>query len=68
MKKIASAEVYFKFNIKSGLRHIGIKDEDRRKTTFVVPHEHYEWNAMSFGLKNVSSEFEHRMDEVYKPI
>ena len=32
----------------------------------MVPYGHYEWNVMLFGLKNALSEFQNRMDEVYK--
>lgn len=35
---------------------------------FVVPHGHYEWNIMTFVLKNALSKFQHVMDKVYKPI
>lgn len=67
-KKITSIKVYSKFDMKLGFWQIGIKDEDKHKKTFVVPHGHYEGNMMPFGLKNAPSEFQHRMDEVYKPI
>ncbi|KAL9432645.1 hypothetical protein AB3S75_027633 [Citrus x aurantiifolia] len=54
--------------MKSGFWQIGIKEDDRHKTAFVVPHGHYEWNVMPFGLKNAPSESQNRMDEVYKSI
>lgn len=47
---------------------IAIKEADRHKTTFVVPHGYYEWNAMPFRLTNAPSEFQHWMNKVYKPI
>lgn len=54
--------------MKSGFWQIGIKEEDMHKTAFMVPHEHYEWNVMPFGLKNALSELQNMMDEVYKSI
>lgn len=54
--------------MKLGFWHIGIKDEERHKTTFVVPHGQYEWNDMPFWLKNALLEFQHKMNKVYKPI
>lgn len=54
--------------MKSGSWQIGIKDEDRHKTTFVVPHVHYKLNVMPFGPKNALLELLHRMDKAYKPI
>ena len=66
LKRIAGAKVFSKFDMKSGFWQIRIKEDDRHKTPFVVLHEHYEWNVMSFGLKNALSEFQNRMDEMYK--
>ena len=42
LKRIAGAKVFSKFDMKSGFWQIGIKEDDRHKTTFVVPHRHYE--------------------------
>lgn len=68
LKKIAYATIYSKFDMKSGFWLIDIQDKNRHKTTFVVLHGHYEWNAISFGLKNALSEFQYIIDEVYMPI
>lgn len=54
--------------MKLGFWHISIKDKDKHKTTFVIPHEHYKWNAMPFELKIVPLELQHRMNDVFKPI
>ena len=68
LKRMTGANVFSNFDMKSSFWQIGIKEHDRHKTTFVVPHGHYEWNVMPFGLKNASSEFQNRMDEVYRSI
>lgn len=68
MKRITGAKVFLKFDMKSGFWQIGIKEDDRHKIAFVVPHGHYEWNVMPFDLKNAPSKFQNRMDEVYKSI
>ena len=51
--------------MKSGFWQIQIAEKDRYKTTFVVPFGHYEWNVMSFGLKNAPSEFQNIMNEIF---
>ena len=44
--------------MKCGFWQIQIKKKDRYKTTSNVPFGYYEWNVMSFGLKNPPSEFQ----------
>jgi len=39
--------------------------EDRYQIVFVVPFGHYEWNEMSQGLKNVPSEFQNIMNDIF---
>ena len=65
IQRIYNATIFSKFDMKSGFWQIQIKPEDRYKTTFTVPFGHYEWNVMPFGLKNVPSEFQNMMNEIF---
>ena len=51
--------------MKSGFWKIQIAEKDRYKTTFVVSFGHYEWNVMSFGLKNAPLEFQNIMNDIF---
>jgi hypothetical protein len=66
--KIGSSNVFNKFDLKSGFWKIGITPKDRFKTTFVVPHGQYQWQVMPFGLKNAPSEFQKRMEDIFKDL
>ncbi|RDY00449.1 hypothetical protein CR513_16368, partial [Mucuna pruriens] len=65
IKRIQNATIFSKFDLKSGYYQIGVKEEDRYKTTFVVPFGHYEWNVMPQGLKNAPSEFQNIMNDIF---
>ena len=58
---------YSKFDMKFGFWQIQIQESDRYKTTFNVPFGKYEWNVMSFGLKNAPSEFQKIMNDIFNP-
>lgn len=32
-----------------------------------MPFRQYEWNVMSFGLKNAPSEFKEKMNDIFTP-
>ena len=65
IQRIYNATIFSNFDMKSGFWQIQIKPEDRYKTAFTVPFGHYEWNVMSFGLKNAPSEFQNMMNEIF---
>jgi hypothetical protein len=66
LQRIKGKTIFNKFDLKSGFYQIGIIPKDRHKTAFVVPHGHYHWKVMSFDLKNVSSKFQKRMEDVFR--
>ena len=66
--KINKCNIFNKFDLKSGFWQIGIILQDRYKSTFVVPHGQYQWRVMPFGLKNAPSEFQKRMDDIFKQL
>ena len=53
--------------MKSGFWQIQIDEKDRYKIAFIVPFGHYEWNVMSFSLKNAPSEFQNIMNDIFAP-
>ncbi|RDX88409.1 hypothetical protein CR513_30009, partial [Mucuna pruriens] len=69
IKRIQDSTIFSKFDMKSGYYQIGVREQDRYKTAFVVPFGHYEWNYMDFSLvylddvlifsKNINQHIEH---------
>jgi hypothetical protein len=59
--KLSNANVFSKFDLKSGFWQLGISLGYRYKTTFVVPQGQYQWTVMPFSLTNAPSEFQRRM-------
>lgn len=66
LSKIAKENVFSKFDLKSGFWQIGINPEDRYKTTFVVPGGQFQWTIIPFGLNNAPSEFQNRVEYLFK--
>ena len=65
IQRLVKSKVFSEFDMKSGFWQIQIAENDRYKTAFVVPFGHYEWNVMSFGLKNAPSEFQNMMNKIF---
>ena len=63
--RLSEAVVFSKFGMNSGLWQIQISEKDRYKTAFTTPFGQFEWNVMSFGLKNAPSEFQNIMNDIF---
>ena len=57
LNRLNSTKIFSKFDMKFGFWKIQIQESDRYKTAFNVPFGQYEWNVMSFGMKNAPSKF-----------
>ena len=66
LQHVAGKCIFIKFDLKFGFYQIGIKEKDRFKTAFVVPHGHYQWHVMPFGLANAPAEFQKRMEDIFR--
>ena len=49
-----------------GFYQIGIVPDDIHKTDFIVRHGHYQWKVMPFVLKNAPSEYQKRMEDIFR--
>jgi len=67
LNRLNSAKIFSKFEMKSGFWQIWIQESDRYKTASTVPFGQYEWNVMSFSLKNAPSEFQKIMNDIFNP-
>ena len=64
---LKDAQVFYKFDLKSGFWQFKIAKEDCYKTTFVLPHGHYEWNVMPIGLAWAPIEFQQWGEKLFSP-
>ena len=66
LQRIVGYTISSKFDLKSGFYQIGIDAKDRFKTTFAVPHGQYQWKVLPFGINNAPSEFQKRMEDIFR--
>ena len=57
LDRLHDSLIFLKFDFKPSW-YIQIDKKDIYKTAFNVPFDQYEWNVMSFGLKNDPSKFQ----------
>ena len=65
---IRELNLFSKFDLKSGFCQLGLKPEDRYKTTLCIPNAQYRWTVLPFGLKVAPSLFQKAMTKIFEPI
>ena len=61
---IQGCKYFSQLDCKSGFWHIRLEEDSKPWTTFSRPCGSYEWNVMSFGLKNVPHIFQRMMGNI----
>ncbi|XP_004309790.1 PREDICTED: enzymatic polyprotein-like [Fragaria vesca subsp. vesca] len=67
INRLKGAKFFSKFDAKSGFWQVKIQPESIALTAFGTPQGHYKWLVMPFGLKQASSIFQKKMDNIFKP-
>ena len=64
--KTRNCNWHSKFDCKSGFYQIKMTEESKPLTAFSTLQGHYEWNVLSFGLKNAPQIFQRKMDNIFR--
>ena len=64
---LSKAKIFSKFDLKVSFWQLGIQTEERCKTAFYIPNQHFQWTVVPFGLKVAPSLFQKVMIKIYKP-
>ena len=52
----------------SGYHHILMYSPDVEKTAFITPHGLYNYDVMSFGLKNAKATYQRLVTKIFRPL
>lgn len=61
----ANKEIFSKIDLGSAYNLIPIAEEDKEKTTIITPFGLFEFNVMTFGLRNASQTFQRFMNNLF---
>ncbi|KAH9716984.1 hypothetical protein KPL71_021659 [Citrus sinensis] len=65
---LKNAQIFSKFDLKSGFWQLSIEPSERYKTAFCIPNAHFQWTVLPFGLKTTPSIFQKSMVQLFQPI
>ena len=66
LEKIKDCMIFSKFDSKSRFWQVKMHPNSIPWTTFSCPKGHFEWLVMTFGLKNATSIFQRKMDNIFR--
>ncbi|UYV75385.1 hypothetical protein LAZ67_13000079 [Cordylochernes scorpioides] len=64
LDKLSEANIFTTLDLLSGYHHLDIHPDDKEYTAFTTTHGLYEFNKLSFGLKNSPSQFQRLKKDV----
>ncbi|CAG8765391.1 4826_t:CDS:1, partial [Dentiscutata heterogama] len=64
LDNLGNAQWFTSLDLSSGYWQVEVKEEDKKKTTFITKYGLYKFNVMPFGLYNAPSTFQRLMDIV----
>ncbi|UYV73718.1 hypothetical protein LAZ67_11000494 [Cordylochernes scorpioides] len=62
--KLSEANIFTTLDLLSGYHHLDIHPDDKEYTAFTTTHGLYEFNKLSFGLKNSPSQFQRVLRQI----
>lgn len=64
--KFRGKKYFSSFDMRSAYHNIVIAEKDRHKTAFITPWGLFEWNRLTFGLRNAPAHFQRCMDKIFQ--
>ncbi|UYV79893.1 hypothetical protein LAZ67_18000997, partial [Cordylochernes scorpioides] len=64
LDKLSEANIFTTLDLLSGYHHLDIHPDDKEYTAFTTTHGLYEFNKLSFGLKNSPSQFQRVLRQI----
>lgn len=63
---LQNTKIYSKLDIKRAFHQVPLSPEDQEKTAIITPFGLYEFNVMTFGLRNAAQTFQRLIDTVLR--
>lgn len=60
------ANIFSKFDCKSGFYHIKLEEGSKKYTAFTVPQGYYQWRVLPFGYHNSPAIYQQFMDRIFR--
>ncbi|GFS61905.1 retrovirus-related Pol polyprotein from transposon 412 [Trichonephila clavipes] len=65
---LQEAKVYSTLDLRNGFFHVGVDEDCRKYTSFIVPDGQFEFNKVSFGLSTSPGVFQRYVSSIFRDI